>query len=412
MPYKKYNSSNNAFAAFNLPIADTDLTCVLKWKFWRFPTSNFIMKATHVENGVVTGRENIYVATRSGATCTGLIRAYEPVPTDDDATTNIQQALNFSADDIVEVVVSSEFLKDMQNEIDKIKTLGVVAITSLATWYKLGRITIPDWGRWLIEMLCGIGYWTYGGSNAWSNVKIMLSAAWGIYTASWSWIEQGNSSWITDIRLVEITTDTFDVYFYVNTWSNPYWNIGYEVKWTTWVSFSESFSASTPSWAVTIQKITPWTEIHWLTELVTSASWDEYIVYDSVWTQNKRMSRVNMRTAMNPLQVFSQVQSSASTPWWSWSYGTSVFSERWNIDYSISVSTGWSNNWPAPIAKVQLSRDNSTWTDLASVTCNFFNQSASATKTYWFVDGWIYVRAATLAQSWYSTANATITLTT
>lgn len=117
MPYKKYNSSNNAFAAFNLPIADTDVTCVLKWKFWRFPTSNFIMKATHVENGVVTGRENIYVTTRTGATCTGLIRAYEPVPTDDDATTNIQQALNFSADDIVEVVVSSEFMKDMQEEI-------------------------------------------------------------------------------------------------------------------------------------------------------------------------------------------------------------------------------------------------------------------------------------------------------
>ncbi len=118
MAYKKYNSSNNAFAAFNLPIADTDVTCVLKWKYSRFPTWNFIMKATHVENGVVTGRENIYVTTRSGATCNGLVRAYEPVPVDDDATTNIQQALNFSADDIVEVVVSSEFLKDMQEEID------------------------------------------------------------------------------------------------------------------------------------------------------------------------------------------------------------------------------------------------------------------------------------------------------
>jgi len=65
----------------------------------------------------VTGRENIYVATRSGATCAGLIRAYEPVPIDDDATTNIQQALSFDADDVVEVVVSSEFLKDMQDNL-------------------------------------------------------------------------------------------------------------------------------------------------------------------------------------------------------------------------------------------------------------------------------------------------------
>lgn len=135
MAFKKYNSANNAVAQLNLPLADTDTTCVLKWKFWRFPTSNFIMKATHVENGVVTGRENIYVATRSGATCTGLIRAYEPVPTDDDATTNIQQALNFSADDIVEVVVSSEFMKDMQEEIDaKLAKSGW-----LRTWFWVNK---------------------------------------------------------------------------------------------------------------------------------------------------------------------------------------------------------------------------------------------------------------------------------
>lgn len=118
MPYKKYNSSNNAFAQLNLPLADTDTTCVLKWKYWRFPTSNFIIKITHTAAGIVTARENIYVTTRTGATCTGLVRAYEPVPIDDNATTNIQQALNFSADDIVEVVVSSEFMKDMQEEID------------------------------------------------------------------------------------------------------------------------------------------------------------------------------------------------------------------------------------------------------------------------------------------------------
>lgn len=95
------------------------------------------MKVTHTASGVVTGRENIYVTTRTGANCTGLIRAYEPVPTDDDATTNIQQALNFSAGDLCEVVISNEFIKDMQNEIDKIKTIGVVAISALATWYKL-----------------------------------------------------------------------------------------------------------------------------------------------------------------------------------------------------------------------------------------------------------------------------------
>ena len=75
------------------------------------------MKATKVVAGVVTRRENIYVTTRSGATCTGLSRAYEPVPIDDNASTNIQQALSFDADDIVEVVVSREIIKDMQDNL-------------------------------------------------------------------------------------------------------------------------------------------------------------------------------------------------------------------------------------------------------------------------------------------------------
>lgn len=117
MSYKKYNSANNAFATLAFPIADTDVTCVLAGNYERMPESNFIMKVTHTASGVVTGRENVYVTTRSGATCTGLIRAYEPVPTDDSATTNIQQALNFSATDLCEVVISAEVIKDMQDNL-------------------------------------------------------------------------------------------------------------------------------------------------------------------------------------------------------------------------------------------------------------------------------------------------------
>lgn len=184
MPYKKYNSSNNAFAAFNLPIADTDVTCVLKWKFWRFPTSNFIMKATHVENGVVTGRENIYVTTRTGATCTGLIRAYEPVPTDDDATTNIQQALNFNAGDLCEVVISNEVIKDIQDslfwKLDSNWGLRTWMLNSQNIWATnwSPNITVADttwWINWAIITWTGIP----GGTTILSfvaNASAILSA--------------------------------------------------------------------------------------------------------------------------------------------------------------------------------------------------------------------------------------------
>lgn len=117
MAFKKYNSSNNAIAALNLPISDTDTTMVLKGNYWRFSTSNFIVKVTTVVAWVVTARENIYVATRTGATCTGLVRAYEAVPVDDSASSNVQQALNFWANDIVEQVISAEMFKDMQDNL-------------------------------------------------------------------------------------------------------------------------------------------------------------------------------------------------------------------------------------------------------------------------------------------------------
>lgn len=135
MAYKKYNSSNNAYALFNLPITDTDVTCVLKWKYDRLPTSNFILKATKTVAWVVTKRENIYVATRTWATCAWLIRAYEAVPTDDDALTNIQQALAFDADDMVECVSSSEFFKDMQDNLSsKVWVQNQENIYALDTW--------------------------------------------------------------------------------------------------------------------------------------------------------------------------------------------------------------------------------------------------------------------------------------
>lgn len=136
MAYKKYNSANNAFATLAFPIDDTDVTCVLQWKFWRMPTANFILKVTHTAAGVVTGRENIYITTRAGANCTGLIRAYEPVPTDDDATTNIQQALNFDAGDLCEVVVSREVIKDIQDEV----SLKLPIIGWLNTWYWVNKV--------------------------------------------------------------------------------------------------------------------------------------------------------------------------------------------------------------------------------------------------------------------------------
>lgn len=217
MPYKKYNSSNNAFAAFNLPIADTDLTCVLKWKFWRFPTSNFIMKATHVENGVVTGRENIYVTTRTGATCTGLIRAYEPVPTDDDATTNIQQALNFSADDIVEVIISAEIIKDMQEEIDA----KLAEVAWLRTWFWTNQHVRINRSTWAEESK-DVTTWTAILST--DNIRVEKST-WDYEDFSWSLMKSDILSWVSQSRILPAWEAFSANDFICPEWNYVYWYI-------------------------------------------------------------------------------------------------------------------------------------------------------------------------------------------
>ena len=119
MTFKKYNHTNNAFCELLTDLQSSDNTMMLTGNFNRLPTSNFIVKISKYQGTKCVARENIYVANRNNNICTGLIRAYEKVPMDDDATEWIQQALNFSAGDMVECVVSSEIIKDLQNEVER-----------------------------------------------------------------------------------------------------------------------------------------------------------------------------------------------------------------------------------------------------------------------------------------------------
>lgn len=354
MPFKKYNSANNAFATLAVPLSDTDTTMILKWKYSRMPTSNFIVKITKTVSWVVTARENIYVTTRTWTTCTWLSRAYEPVPIDDDATSNIQQALNFDTDDVVEVVISSSFIEDIQNMLKE-------------------SINIDDSN--LNTLFDG---WFYDGDN------LTNSPDWWV----WRWyitVQQSSVLDATTQRAVSIT----------DTGLSTYERIYVASAWWVW---KQTYPASP--------------NIHWLTWATSWSNSDEFVFYSATAWDNRKITRPNMKIAINPTQAMSSLTSSSTWSANAWTYWTSVYSERWNINYSISVSTWWTSWGSNPIAKVQWSRDNSTWNDLDSVTCSFFNQAASNSKVWWFVDWWMYVRTATLAYPSYSTASASITITT
>lgn len=137
MTFKKYNHTNNAFCELLTDLQSSDTTMMLTGNFNRLPTSNFIVKISKYQGTKCVARENIYVANRNNNICTGLVRAYEKVPMDDDATEWIQQALNFSAGDIVECTISSEIVKDLQNEVER-KLLKNELRTNLSSnWFPI-----------------------------------------------------------------------------------------------------------------------------------------------------------------------------------------------------------------------------------------------------------------------------------
>ena len=123
MTYKKFNHKNNAICLLDLPIADDATVLIAKGAYNRFPTSNFVIQVTEVDaDGNVTARENMLIATRSGSTFNIDTRAYEAVPIDDDATSSIQQPLPFSSDAIIENVMSTAVIEDVQNEVTRLET--------------------------------------------------------------------------------------------------------------------------------------------------------------------------------------------------------------------------------------------------------------------------------------------------
>lgn len=244
MPYKKYNSANNAFATLATPLADTDVTMVLQWKYGRMPTSNFIVKITKTVAWVVTARENVYVTTRSGATCTGLTRAYEPVPVDDNATSNIQQALNFATWDLVEVVISTEFAKDMQDAI----SWKVDTVAWLRTWFWVNKTVYVEpttWNEVIKDSTVGSSIWATElillRKTTWEENRVpfsvlqsSLSSQWlveNVYYASQT-ISQGESLFLEQMETFAAATNAENI-------SDVTANTRHEIPmFWNWVSFS------------------------------------------------------------------------------------------------------------------------------------------------------------------------------
>lgn len=121
MAFQKYNSANNASALLDLPITESSNTLTLKGAFATFPTSNFIVTVTQYSWTTVLFRENMRISTRVWNICNIQTREFEPVPENDSAIVSIQESFAFASDSVVQVVNSSAFNKDMQDEIEQVR---------------------------------------------------------------------------------------------------------------------------------------------------------------------------------------------------------------------------------------------------------------------------------------------------
>lgn len=178
MTFKKYNHTNNAFCELLTDLQSSDNTMILTGNYNRLPTSNFIVKISKYQGTKCVARENIYVANRNNNICTELVRAYEKVPMDDDATEWIQQALNFSTGDIVECVISSKIIQDIQENFWNLNNIpdkrneplkAPKEFAQIYTWYEFRPINSDQTGSLNIPWE-GKGWAVVQTIGAWSDI--------------------------------------------------------------------------------------------------------------------------------------------------------------------------------------------------------------------------------------------------
>lgn len=168
MPFTKYGSANLAQGQLQGGVSASSPSGILQsGQGDLFPTNAECPFWAKVEkfdtalNGYrVLKREIVKVTGRSGDALTWT-RGAGFCPFAYNSTTQTNTPAAFDAGDTITQIFTAEQIKEIQDGINQITNLSQVAITTASTWYKLGRITIPDSGRFVLRMLTGVGYGTY-----------------------------------------------------------------------------------------------------------------------------------------------------------------------------------------------------------------------------------------------------------
>jgi hypothetical protein len=263
MTYNKFGMTNNAICVLSLEVDESSMVLTGIGNYNRFPTANFIVTVTQRDtDGAIVAMENMLITSRSGAIFTVGTRAYEEVPIDDDATSNIQQALPFDPlVTTIEAVVSTKFLTDIQDEITRINTTELplkLNVSDYLNGTKVYAATSVGTDAYAITLSTPIGSYQNGmtfrfltdvGNTGGATLAVSGLTAYPIYKLRDQALATG------DLEANQIVT----VSFYNNTWQMD-------------------------SQVATIPTI----DINGQTEKTTFDLDDEIIIYDVDGTANKK----------------------------------------------------------------------------------------------------------------------------
>lgn len=327
MTYSKNNSENNAICGLDFWFNETALIFFWSWNFNRFSTSNFIVEIITIDptdNDKVIARENIFCTSRSGNQFNVWVignRAFEPVPIDDDQTSNIQQALPFvKTNTIIRQVSSKALLDKIQDWIITLETDKLDIST-----YNQEKNVFSASSEWTdTYKITDSSLTSY---NDWQPIRFRCDVA-----NTWSATLEINALWTKSLKKQQGTEDleTWDIL--ANWIVTAIYNSTLDV-----FQYSSQLATLVTVWSAT-------ESIEWVAELTTQAEL-------TTWTDDTKI--------VTPLKI--EVDSQVS----SWNYELAVQNtdiETWPWSYTkikdIEVSRKWTysvsfnirhNNWGALI---------------------------------------------------------------
>jgi hypothetical protein len=164
-----------------------------------------------------------------------------------------------------------------------------------------------------------------------------------------------------------------------------------------------------------------WTNINWLTQKTNPVDADEFIIYDSVWLENKKTTLWNIKTELENLYVFpwntttyySQWSVSVPLSWQTFSY---TFTKSWTYKVSYSISQSWAGSWWNFSIDID-SNIYPIWSTDSILNATLrkkisFSAWESTSENYFItVNNWQTINFVFDSQSWVATQLNSITIT-